>query len=277
MKERKKTTEKTHTKQKNNSDAKLLQDLSAYYESEGRHTLLWRKEITPYRILVSEVMLQQTQVIRVLPKFEEWMKQFPTLGALRQASLRDVLVLWQGLGYQRRAKALLTIAKEIEVLPDTYEALLELPGIGPYTASAVCAFAHNTFTHPVLETNIRTVLIEYFHQGESEIHDGRLYDDLNRLVANKKVKSMGARHFYYALMDFGAYLKSKKISHNKKSIHHTVQSAYKGSLRELRAKVLFAVTKKLPLPNDNRLEQVLTSLPNEKFIIKNTTGYSLAD
>jgi A/G-specific adenine glycosylase len=258
-------------------DNEFLKDLSAYYTSEGRHSLLWRKKITPYRILVSEVMLQQTQVSRVLPKFKEWMIQFPTLSSLKQASLKDILVLWQGLGYQRRAKALLTIAKEVKVLPITFEALLALPGIGPYTASAICAFAHNTFTHPVLETNIRTVLIEYFHQGENEIHDSRLYDDLNRLVTNKKVKSMGARHFYYALMDFGAHLKSKKISHNKKSIHHITQTAYKGSSRELRAKVLFAITKNLPLPNDERLELVLMSLTKEKFIVKNATSYSLAD
>lgn len=253
----------------------FIDDITHYYEASGRHNLVWRKKITPYKVLVSEIMLQQTQVSRVLPKFEAWIKQYPTLSALAKSNLRDVLILWQGLGYQRRAKALLAIAKETSRLPKPYDELLGLPGIGPYTASAICAFAYDTFTHPVLETNIRTSLIEYFHQGETAVNDGVLYDDLNRLVSYKKVQVMGARHFYYALMDFGAYLKSQKISHNKKSVHHVVQSAYKGSFRELRAKVLFAITHKEILPIDERLEEALTELVKEGFIIKKSVGYSV--
>ena len=259
-------------------DKELLKDVLTYYKKYGRHDLVWRKKITPYKILVSEVMLQQTQVLRVLPKFTEWMKRFPVLEVLGQASLQDVLVLWQGLGYQRRVKALLMIAKEVKCLPKTYEELLQLPGIGPYTASAICAFAYNIFAYPVLETNIRTVLIEYFHLGEHEIHDGVLYDDLNRLVAHKEVKELSARHFYYALMDYGAYLKSQKISHNKKSKHHVVQSAYKGSSRELRAKTLFAITHGEALPEDERLEKVLVELVKEKYILRKENGeYTLSD
>ncbi len=258
-------------------DKELLKDVISYYEKYGRHGLVWRKKINPYRILVSEVMLQQTQVSRVLPKFEEWMRRFPTLEALHQASLQDVLVLWQGLGYQRRVKALLMIAKEVKRLPRSCEELLKLPGIGPYTASAICAFAYDTFAYPVLETNIRTVLIEYFHLGEDEIHDGVLYDDIDRLVTYKQVRELGARHFYYALMDYGAYLKSQKVSHNKKSVHNNVQSLYKGSFRELRAKVLFAITHKEPLPNDIRQEEVLKKLIQEKYIIrKKSGGYTIA-
>lgn len=259
-------------------DRELLKDVLSYYQKYGRHDLVWRKKINPYRILVSEVMLQQTQVSRVLPKFEEWMRRFPTLEALHQASLQDVLVLWQGLGYQRRVKALLMIAKEVKRLPRSYEKLLKLPGIGPYTASAICAFAYDTFAYPVLETNIRTVLIEYFHLGEDGIHDGVLYDDIDRLVTYKQVSELGARHFYYALMDYGAYLKSQKISHNKKSAHHSIQSTYKGSFRELRAKVLFAITHKKELPQDERLEKVLQELVKEKYItIKGVGKYILAD
>ncbi len=260
---------------KNDRDTELIQDILSHYEKYGRHDLIWRKKINAYKILVSEVMLQQTQVSRVLPKFTEWMKLYPTLDALRTASLKDILILWQGLGYQRRAKALLAISKEVNRLPKTYEELLKLPGIGPYTASAICAFAYDTFTHPVLETNIRTVLIEYFHQGEENIQDGILYDDLERLTKVPKIKKLGARHFYYALMDFGAYLKSQKISHNKKSAHHVVQTPYKGSLRELRAKVLFAITRNEELPNDNRLHEVIDQLIKEKFITKNRNTYHL--
>lgn len=260
-----------------NFDVELINDILDYYKKSGRHELIWRKKISAYKILVSEVMLQQTQVIRVIPKFLEWMKKFPTLRALRGASLQEVLILWQGLGYQRRAKALLAVAKEVSRLPVSYDELRRLPGIGPYTASAICAFAYDAFTHPVLETNIRTVLIEYFHLGENDIHDGVLYDDLDRLVSYQDVKELGARHFYYALMDYGAYLKSQKISHNKKSAHHTVQSAYKGSFRELRAKALFAITRGDTLPQDLRLPEVLKQLAQEKYIIRKKGKYILLE
>ena len=254
-------------------DKIFLKEVIAHYKKEGRHDLVWRKKISPYKILVSEIMLQQTQVLRVVPKFEAWMKKFPTLGKLATSNLQEVLVLWQGLGYQRRAKALLSIAKSVTKLPKTYEELLKLPGIGPYTAGALMAFAYDTFSHPVLETNIRTVLIEYFHLGETNIHDGVLYDDLARLVNYKNVQQMGARNFYYALMDMGAKLKTKKISHNSKSAHHTVQSKYEGSQRQLRAKTLFAVTHGNPLPKDERLPAVLLQLTKEGYIKKETTSY----
>ena len=260
-----------------NSDVELINDVLNYYKISGRHELVWRKKISAYKILVSEVMLQQTQVTRVIPKFLEWMKKFPTLRVLRGASLQEVLILWQGLGYQRRAKALLAVAKEVSRLPVSYDELRKLPGIGPYTASAICAFAYDAFTHPVLETNIRTVLIEYFHLGENDIHDGVLYDDLDRLVSYQAVKELGARHFYYALMDYGAYLKSQKISHNKKSAHHTVQSAYKGSFRELRAKALFAITHGEILPQDMRLPKVLEKLAQEKYIVHKKGKYVLLE
>jgi A/G-specific adenine glycosylase len=256
-------------------DKKCINVVLEYYNKEGRHDLPWRKNITAYKILVSEVMLQQTQVSRVIDKFRLWNKAFPTLRKLRDASLTEVLLLWQGLGYQRRAKALMNIAKACEQLPKEYEELLMLPGVGPYTASAICAFAYDRFSHPVLETNIRTVLIEFFHQGEEGVHDGFLYDDLARLESYDVVRSLGARHFYYALMDFGAYLKREGISHNRKSKHYTVQSAYKGSFRELRAKVLFAITKGEPLPEDERIDEVLTVLEKENYIEKKKGRYVL--
>ncbi len=265
------------TTRKLKEDLEFINDVIAYYQNHGRHELVWRKKISAYKILVSEVMLQQTQVSRVTPKFIEWMKKYPTLTSFAKTNLREVLLLWQGLGYQRRAKALLQIAITTKKLPQTYEALLLLPGIGPYTASAICAFAYDTFSHPVLETNIRTALIEYFYQSEDAVHDGLLYDTLSRLEKNKKVRSLGARDWYYALMDFGAYLKSQKISHNKKSLHHVTQSPYKGSSRELRAKVLFAITHNVALPADERLASVLQELTIEKFIIIKNKKYQLVD
>ncbi len=256
-------------------DQIFIKDILEYYKKYGRHDLVWRKNITPYKILVSEIMLQQTQVTRVIPKFTEWMKKYPTLTALSKSNLQEVLVLWQGLGYQRRAKALLNIAKSTKQLPKSYDELLTLSGIGPYTGGAVMAFAYDTFSHPVLETNIRTVLIEHFHQGEENIHDGLLYDDLSRLVKYKNIHALGARHFYYALMDMGAHLKANKISHNTKSAHHSVQSRYEGSLRQLRAATLFAITHGAPLSNDERLPKVLEQLLKEKYIIKKRNSYCI--
>lgn len=260
---------------KQQAEKLFIKEIVSHYKKYGRHDLIWRKKISAYKILVSEIMLQQTQVKRVIPKFEEWMKKFPSLAVLGKSSLSEILILWQGLGYQRRAKALLAIAIKTSILPKSYENLLDLPGIGPYTASAIMAFAYDTFSHPVLETNIRTVLIEYFHVGEKDIHDGLLYDDLSRLVTYQEVKDIGARHFYYALMDKGAYLKANKISHNKKSAHHTTQSRYEGSLRQLRAKTLFAIIHREALPEDERLEVVLLQLSKEGYIVKKGKEYTI--
>ena len=197
------------------------------------------------------------------------MKAYPSLATLSLANFREVLVLWQGLGYQRRAKSLYELAKVVKKIPSSFEELLKLPGIGPYTASAIRAFGYDAFSKvPMLETNIRTALIEEFHQGEIDIHDGRLYDDLHRLEQCSRVKKLGARTWYYALMDYGAYLKSQKISHNTKSAHHMKQSAYKGSVRELRAKILFAITHTKDLPNDERVSEVMEKLMSEGYIVK---------
>lgn len=254
-------------------DAAFIRHVLSYYVKSGRHDLLWRKNITPYRVLVSEIMLQQTQVSRVLPKFAFWMKQYPTLGSLSDATLEDVLKLWQGLGYQRRAKALLHIAKTVKKLPSDYEGLLALKSIGPYTASAIMAFAYDTFPEYLLETNIRTALIEAFHRGETNVHDGRLYDDLSRLTKNKAVQNVGARTWYYAFMDYGVYLKSMQISHNEKSAHNTKQSPYEGSARQLRAKVLFAIAHKEKLPVDERLPDILDQLVKEEYIVRKGRSY----
>jgi A/G-specific adenine glycosylase len=263
----------THRAHSVRSDRIFLNAIFTYYKKSGRHDLVWRKSITPYRVLVSEIMLQQTQVSRVTPKFIEWMKRYPTLTSLSKASLTDVLLLWQGLGYQRRAKALLAIAQSCSVIPKTYIKLLGLPGIGTYTASAVCAFAYDMFEHPVLETNIRTALIHAYHHDETTVDDIVLYEDLSRLEKCKEVKDVGAQVFYSALMDYGAYLKSLQVSHNSKSKGYVKQKPYKGSLRELRAQTLFAIAHKDTLPIDTRIEGVLTALQKEGFIkqIKNKT------
>lgn len=254
---------------KERKDDLFIDEVVSFYQREGRHDLPWRKKRTPYRILVSEIMLQQTQVGRVLYKFNEWMQKFPQLKDLREASFVNVLHLWQGLGYQRRARALHAIAKTQTTLPRTFEGLQNLPGIGVYTASAIMAFAYNKYSHPVLETNIRTALIFYYYEDTHEkIKDTTLYDILFRIEKKAQEKKVEARDLYYALMDYGAWLKSQGVSYNEKSAHYHKQTKYKGSLRELRAKALFAIAHSKPLPCDERLEEVLQQLTAEDFIVK---------
>jgi A/G-specific adenine glycosylase len=267
----------THINRERAAQDKLfVERVLKHYKAHGRHDLIWRKKISAYRILVSEIMLQQTQVIRVIPKFEQWMKLYPTVSSLSKGTLTDVLKLWQGLGYQRRAKALYDLSQTTKSIPKSYEELVKLKGVGPYTASAICAFAYDAFPGHLLETNIRTALIEEFHQGETQIHDGILYDDLHRLNHTKKVIQVGARIWYYALMDYGAHLKSLKISHNIKSLHYTKQTPYEGSLRQLRAKTLFAITYHQPLPIDERLDSVITGLIKEGYITLQGNKYAIA-
>lgn len=263
--------------QKNKSkDEEFIDLVLAHYGVHGRHDLPWRKNTTSYRVLVSEVMLQQTQVPRVKEKFTLWMKLYPTLASLRKATLKEILILWQGLGYQRRAKALYEIAQETTPISQVWEEVLELKGVGTYTASALCAFAYNTFSHPLLETNIRTALIEVFHPRKKTVSDEVLYSDLRRLEQHEVVQESGARVWYYALMDYGAMLKANKISHNKKAKGYTKQKPYKGSSRELRAKLLFSIAHSKPLPKDIRAGDLLVTLEKEGYIRKVKKSYAIS-
>ncbi len=200
--------------------------------------LPWRKTKDPYKILVSEIMLQQTQVERVIPFYERFIERFPTADILAKAPLHDVLLLWSGLGYNRRAKNLHRAAKII-----ARDGFLDqkLPGVGPYTAAALDAFAHNKPT-VFIETNIRTVFI----------HSGLLQK--TRTVSDKEIlplveealrkSKMQPRDFYAALMDYGAFLKQKGIRLNSRSKHYTKQSKFEGSYRQLRGAILRALLQK---------------------------------
>lgn len=204
-----------------------------YYRTHGRHGLPWRKTRDPYRILVSEVMLQQTQVPRVLVKYAEFLQKFPNVDALASAPLGEVLRAWQGLGYNRRAKLLHACAKEMgRTCPRTYEDLLKLPGIGPYTAGAVMAFAYN---EPVviIETNIRTVYLHHFFKGRVGVSDKELLPIIERTVDQEN-----ARAWYAALMDYGTHLKQVHGNQNNRSKHYIRQSKFKGSDREIRGAIL---------------------------------------
>lgn len=211
-----------------------------YYQAYGR-PFAWRETRNPYHIYISEVMLQQTQTHRVIEKFEQFTAAFADFEALAQAPLRDVLYVWQGLGYNRRGMALHNSAKKVMeeyggILPQTPEQLVNFPGIGPATASSICAFAFNQPT-VFIETNIRAVFIHFFFQGRDDVHD----KEIMPLVA-ATVDPHNAREWYYALMDYGVMLKKKFKNPSRKSKHHTQQSKFEGSDRQVRGLVIKALT-----------------------------------
>lgn len=211
-----------------------------YHRTHGRQHLPWRQTTDPYKILVSEVMLQQTQVDRVIPYFTRWMKLYPTAKRLAGAPLGDVLTAWQGLGYNRRAKGLWEAAKVVTQenkgkLPEEPEELEKLPGIGPYTARAVAAFAHNRDVI-FIETNIRTAVVHHFFRGQEGITDIQI-----REILEKAYPQGQAREWYSALMDYGSHLKRSGIRLNAKSKGYTKQSTFEGSGRQARGAILKAL------------------------------------
>ncbi len=210
-----------------------------YYGKQSR-SLPWRKTTDPYRILVSEIMLQQTQVTRVIKKYVEFILVLPDFAALSNAPLRTVLSLWQGLGYNRRARALKETAEIIMknwkgILPSDINVLMNFPGIGFATAGAIAAFAFNKPT-VFIETNIRTVLIHHFFNDRDNVKDSELL-----LLADETLDRANPRTWYYALMDYGVALKKQHANPSRKSAHYRKQSRFKGSNRELRGKVIRAI------------------------------------
>jgi len=211
----------------------------AHYRASGRHDLPWRQTRDPYAVLVSEVMLQQTQVSRVVPYYEEWMLSFPAPCALAAAPLEAVLRVWQGLGYNRRAVALKRAAEVIEAehagaVPREREALLALPGVGPATASGVRVFA---FGEPdlYLETNVRAALLHEFFADADDVPDSALVP-----VLEQALDTGDPRRWYWALLDYGAHLKRTVPNPSRRSRHHARQSPFEGSHRQVRSRVLRA-------------------------------------
>lgn len=257
----------------------------SHYKKHGRHDLPWRKTEDAYHILVSEVMLQQTRVERVIPFYEAFLKEFPTTKTLARAPLAHVLIRWQGLGYNRRAKMLHEAAKAVMRdyagrLPRTVEALEKLPGVGHYTARAVAAFAHNQ-DGVFVETNLRTAVTHHFFAGEEKVSDKEIL-----LILEKTFRKGTAREWYSALMDYGTFLKRSGVRINAKNKTYTKQSNFAGSAREARGAVLRALVKGqktepylLEILGPDRIEQVrlqLKNLVSEGLIEKKRTKYQLA-
>ena len=235
----------------------------------------WRQDTRPYYVLVSELMLQQTQVDRVVPKFHAFIARFPDEQTLAAASLSDVLALWNGLGYNRRARFLHESAKKITYelggqFPRVREELLQLPGVGPGTAGAIAAYA---FNEPVvfIETNVRTVFFHHFFTDGEKVADTEVIPYVADMLDKEH-----PREFYWMLMDYGTWLKKNGTGRITQSSHYKKQSALKGSVREVRGLIVRLLIEqdlkydqlKSRLPRDERFEKALSGLVRDGLVVQ---------
>jgi A/G-specific adenine glycosylase len=232
------------------------QQVYDYYRHHCRD-LPWRRTTNPYNIVVSEIMLQQTQVERVMDKYREFIEVFPDLHALARAPLKEVLTVWQGLGYNRRALALKQLAEEVISsyggdLPKGPEELCRLPGIGRATAGEILAFAFNIPT-VFIETNIRRVFIYEFFDGEENVKDAKILP-----LVEATLDWGNPREWYWALMDYGSMLKKKVANPNRRSAHYKRQSPFEVSDRRIRGIILRTLLKKVSATGKELLLEVFT-------------------
>lgn len=240
--------------------------LYRYYRDHGR-TLPWRTTRNPYHILISEVMLQQTQVDRVVQKYNEFIAAFPDFKTLARAPLRKILQVWQGMGYNRRALYLKKIAEEVVEtfngrLPKTVEELMGLPGIGRNTACSITAFA---FNKPVafIETNIRSAFIHFFFNDRVDVHDREILP-----LVEKALDEKNPRQWYSALMDYGVMLKKTQPNPSRKSAHHQRQSKFAGSNRQVRGMIIKLLTESPQLSEEEVIKKlrVFSARIKENFV-----------
>lgn len=213
----------------------------AHYAAHGRQ-MAWRDFPTPYNVVISEVMLQQTQVGRVRHKFAEWIDRWDDFASLSQASVAEVLTTWQGLGYNRRALWVKELADRVMneyggALPASQAELTQFRGIGPNTAGAILAYA---FDQPAvfIETNIRRVFLYDFFADADDVGDVELLPYIEATIDHDH-----PREWYWALMDYGTFLASQVVNPNRRSKHYARQSKFEGSHRQLRGAILAEVLK----------------------------------
>lgn len=256
----------------------------AYYADHGRD-LAWRRTTDPYRILVSEIMLQQTQVERVRVKYPAFIDAFPDFPSLAGSPLSEVLAAWQGMGYNRRAISLQKCARQVVeehdgTLPQDPGVLATFPGIGRATAASICAFAFNM---PVvfIETNIRRVFIHFFFGDHDTVDDDEILP-----IARQALPTEDPRTWYNALMDLGAALKKKGENPNRRSRQYTKQAAFEGSDRKIRGRILRlllaekhltqrAIAKKFS-EEPARIARILQDLEAEGFITRTGSLFAIA-
>ncbi len=246
----------------------------AHYRDHGRD-LEWRRTTDPYRILVSEIMLQQTQVERVAVKYPAFLAAFPDFPALAAAPLPDLLAAWQGMGYNRRAVFLQKCARRVMddfngILPQDPEVLATFPGIGSATAASICAFA---FNKPVvfIETNIRRVFIHWFFPEGGPVRDADILPLVRETLDRKN-----PRTWYWALMDLGSDLKKKVPNPNRRSSGYVRQPAFSGSDREIRGKIIKVLLDSPAMETGElgrktgcgrvKLQRILAALEKEGFL-----------
>ena len=265
-----------------------------HYRCEGR-AMPWRRTRDPYRIVVSEIMLQQTQVARVMKFYPEFIKRFPNFNSLARAKTAMVLRAWQGMGYNRRALALRKLSRIVLEkfngrLPRIRAELESLPGIGKATAGAIRAFAWNE-PEVFIETNIRRVFIHFFFPHRMKVTDHEIARYIKRTLPRGN-----AREWYWALMDYGAMLGARtkaarrgmanqSQNPNRKSVHYKIQPPFSGSRRELRGKTLRfllqkkkisirALAKAMRVPSA-RARLIAEALSEEGFIKKEGSAISI--
>lgn len=264
---------------------KIFKKIIKDYFKKAKRSFPWRETSDPYRILVSEIMLQQTQSSRVIVKYEQFIKRFPDIKTLAGAKTAEVLEVWFGLGYNRRALALKRLAEVVVKehngeIPNTFEKIIQLPGIGPYTAGAILAFAFNK-PRAIIETNIRTVFIYFFFPNKTKVDDRELMP-----LIQKTLSRTNPREWYWALMDYGSMLKRTGFDKGKVSKHYLKQSKFKGSGREVRGKILrllkghrrltkVSIEKQI-FDEKGRVSMKLEELCTEGFIVKYKSFFALA-
>ncbi len=262
--------------------AELQERLLGWY-AENRRDLPWRRTRDAYAILVSEVMLQQTQVSRVLPHYDEWLRAFPRLEDLAAAPLEPVLRLWQGLGYNNRARRLRDCAVMAcerggspAGLPANLPDLLRLPGIGDYTARAVLVFAHNAAVAAV-DTNVRRVLTHELHLSAD------LTPRALRAIAEAVLPAGRSRDWHNALMDYGALVVTSRASGLQPG---KTQGVFVGSRRWQRSRLLRLLLELGPLSREDLaarlhlapevVEELLTLLRRDGLVIDTVDGARIA-
>ncbi len=249
-----------------------------------RRDFPWRRTRDPYKILVSEIMLQQTQTSRVKEKYPLFVTTFPTFKTLAHAPLKRVLKTWQGMGYNRRALHIRRISEIVEKewqgkLPSDPKSLEALPGIGHYTSRAVACFAFSR-CEPFLDTNIRRVFIHFFFPRKKKVQDEEILKKITQVQPERNL-----REWYSALMDYGATQFSKTPNPNKKSVGWRRQTKFEGSKREIRSHIIKELLKtkltssqlQVRLQKDKTiLKDILSELEKERLIKKRNSLWEIA-
>lgn len=252
-----------------------FKELVWHYYAHNKRPMPWRNNTSLYYVVVSEIMLQQTQVATVIPKFNQFVLMFPDFESLVATDTKELLGAWSGLGYNNRALRLRECANIISSNKDFYnvntsiESLDALPGIGHATAAAILTYSYN---RPIafIETNIRRVFIHHFFANQSEVDDKQVLQFVEQALDHTH-----PREWYWALMDYGSHLKNMIPNPNRKSKHYSVQSKFEGSIRQVRGEILrrlqtqIVSQAQITTEFGKRGEQAILGLVRDKIIYKN--------